>query len=122
MENLILTEESFTREHKTADTILQEREEKDQREYTDIILRCKQKAKPRAVEYLKASVIQELPNGDLLMKATVVDNEQFWFGALLSMGDNIEVIEPEKIRRRVLSAAEKIISLYNYDKSLSYIP
>ena len=85
-------------------------------------MRCKQKAKPRAVEYLKASVIQELPNGDLLMKATVVDNEQFWFGALLSMGDNIEVIEPEKIRRRVLSAAEKIISLYNYDKSLSYIP
>ncbi len=122
MENLILTEEPFTREHKRADTILQEREQKDQREYTDIILRCKQKAKSRAVEYLKASTIQEFPNGDLLMKATVVDNEQFWFGALLSMGDNIEVIEPEKIRRCVLSAAEKIISLYNYDKSLSYIP
>ena len=46
------------------------------------------------------------------MEATVVENEQLWIGTLLSLGDNVEVIKPEKIRIRLLESAEKIISLY----------
>ena len=47
------------------------------------------------------------------MTLYVIENEHLWFGTLLSMGDKIEILEPEYIRTRVLEAAEKIISLYN---------
>lgn len=46
------------------------------------------------------------------MKITVVENEQFWLGTLLSLGDDVEVIEPNEIRNRLFEAASRIISLY----------
>lgn len=46
------------------------------------------------------------------MKLTVVENEQLWIGTLLSLGDDVEVITPENIRRRLADAASKIVSLY----------
>ena len=46
------------------------------------------------------------------MKLTVVENEHFWIGTLLSLSDNVEVIAPEEVRKRLLESAEKIISLY----------
>ena len=47
------------------------------------------------------------------MKLTVVENEQFWIGTLLSLGDSVEVIEPKEIRNRLLKSAENIVSLYH---------
>lgn len=46
------------------------------------------------------------------MKLTVVENEQFWIGTLLSLGDDVEVISPAEIRKRLFEAASKIVSLY----------
>lgn len=112
MSELKVTDQPFEREHKSAADILREAEGSDSRRYTEITLRCKAAVKARVKEYLKGCVTREFPDGSALMKATVVENEQFWLGTLLSLGDGVEVIAPEEIRVRLLESAKKIISLY----------
>lgn len=112
MSDLKITDQPFVKEHKPAAVILQETDSTDSRQYTEILIRCREAARARVREYLKGSITREYPNGDVLMKATVVENEQFWIGTLLSLGDSVEVIAPEKIRMRLLESAEKIVSLY----------
>lgn len=112
MSALTVTDEAFLKEHGTADQILRQTDRKDSREYTDVLLRCRPTAKTRAIEYLKGSIVEELPDGDVLVKTCVVEKEQFWFGALLSLGNEIEVVEPETIRQRVAQTAKNILGLY----------
>lgn len=112
MSDLQITDKPFEREHRSAEYILNESAQTDSRPYIDILLKCKKAAKARCIEYLKGTVTEELPNGDVIMKTTVVENEQFWIGVLLSLGDNAEVLAPENIRSRLLESAEKIVSLY----------
>lgn len=112
MHSLQMTGRPFEREHQSAETILREAEQTDSRQYTDILVRCTAAARARTVEYLNGCILQEFPDGDTLMRLTVVENEQFWRGTLLSLGDTIEVLEPERIRRQLLQAAEAVTSLY----------
>ncbi|MDE6918068.1 MAG: WYL domain-containing protein, partial [Lachnospiraceae bacterium] len=63
-------------------------------------------------EYLSGTIVEEYADGCALMRATVVENEHLWFGTLLSLGDQAEVLSPAHIRRRVLESAEKLVSLY----------
>lgn len=112
MSHLKVTDIPFTKEHETADTILHKIDQTDSRQYTEILLKCKASAKTRIIEYLKGIVTEELPGGAALIKATIVENEQFWVGTLLSLGDNVEVISPEKIRTRLFRAAEEIAAVY----------
>ena len=46
------------------------------------------------------------------MKLTVVENEHFWFGTLLSLVNEVEVLEPQEIRDRLAESAEKFLKLY----------
>lgn len=112
MQDLKITDKPFEKEHEPADAILKRMDQTDSRSYVEILVKCKETAKARIVEYLKGTVIRELPDGDAVIKATVVENEQFWMGTLLSLGDKAEVIAPEEIRRRLLKSAEEIVSVY----------
>lgn len=112
MSDLKITDDPFMKEHESAGMILKKADQTDSRQYTSILVKCKKTAKSRAAEYLNGTVIEELPNGDFLMKLTVVENEQLWLGTLLSLGDGVEIIEPEHIRKKVMEAAKKIFFLY----------
>ena len=112
MSNLKVTDTPFVKEHESAGTIMEMIDQTDSRQYTEILLKCKEPAKARVIEYLKGTVTEELSNGDAIIKATVVENEQFWIGTLLSLGDNVEIVAPDNIRKRLLESAEKIVSLY----------
>lgn len=112
MSDLKITDKPFTKEHDSPDMILKQSDKTDSRQYTDVFIKCKERARSKAQEYLKGIVMENLSNGDTLMKFTVVENEQFWIGTLLSLGDDVEVIAPEKIRQRIFESASKIVSLY----------
>lgn len=112
MNHLQITDAPFTREHENAKQILAAIDKKDSRQYTEIFLKCKVSAKSRVMEYLKGTVLEELPDGDALIRATVVENEHFWLGTLLSLGSNVEVVSPENIIKQLLTAAEEIVGLY----------
>lgn len=110
--NIKITDNPFTKEHEPAELILQKVDATDSRKYISILVKCKETIKARVIEYLNGVVIKEYSNGEYLMELTVVENEQFWFGSLLSFGDNVEIIEPVEIRERLVDAAQKILSIY----------
>lgn len=112
MSALNLTEEPFVIQHESADIILKKIDKTDSRQYTEIFVKSKESAKARIREYLKGTIVEEYENGDALIKATIVENEQLWIGTLLSLGNLAEVLAPEKIRKRLLDAAKNIVFLY----------
>ena len=87
---------------------------------TEVTVLCKAKARAKAGEYLNGVVTRELDGGDCEMLLYVVEREHLWFGTLLSLGDDIEVLSPVYLRRRIAAAAKKITALYgNGDNTLS---
>lgn len=113
MRNAKIVEVPFTKEHADAETILQSQNQKSPQQCTEIHIRCKSEARAKAAEYLNGVITHEYENGDCDMTLHVIENEQFWFGMVLSLTDGIEILEPERIRRRVLETAEKITDLYS---------
>lgn len=119
MEELKITNIPFIKEHEPADIILKKTDKTDSRQYTDILVKCKKEVKLRAIEYLNGTIIEKYANGDTLMNLTVVENEQLWIGTLLSLGDNVVVLSPERIKNKLVEAASKVLSLYtNTQKTL----
>ena len=102
----------FAREHGPAEEVLRRADQTDSRRYTEVLVKCGREAAVRAGEYLKGEGIERYPDGSVLLKLRVVENEQLWLGLLLSLGDQVEVVSPERIRRRVGETAEKIAALY----------
>lgn len=111
MNGVEVTDTGFTREHADAETILCQNAGEAQPQ-TEIRIRCTDKARARAIEYLNGTVIREYEDGGCEMLLRVIEREQLWFGALLSLGDGAEVLAPEHIRQQVRETAEKIIRLY----------
>lgn len=113
MSDIVQTKLPFSREHKAASKILETIDHTDMRTYTQVTLRCKPSVAARAAEYLRGSAVETYENGDLRMELAVDESEFFWFGALLALGDAVEVLAPELIRERVRDAAKKITGLYS---------
>ena len=112
MRELEITDSAFTRKHANADVILYSIDQKAPRPVTVVKALCKTEAKARAIEYLNGVILEEHENGDALLTLHVSESEAFWLGMLISLGDGVEVIEPEHIRQRILTAAESLVNLY----------
>jgi predicted DNA-binding transcriptional regulator YafY len=112
MSDLKITDAIFTQEHESADKILYNADKTNKQTSTNITVRCKAEVKIQVMEYLKGELLEELDTGDVMMNLSVMESELFWFGALLSLGDKIEILEPDRIRLKVLEAAKKVVSLY----------
>lgn len=112
MSDLQITDAVFTQKHESTDRILYNADRANQQTSTNITVRCKAEVKIQVVEYLKGELLEKLDTGEVLMRLHVIESEFFWFGALLSLGDKIEVLEPERIRLQVLEAAKKVVCLY----------
>ncbi|MDD3243414.1 MAG: YafY family protein [Eubacteriales bacterium] len=89
----------------------------DTREYWDVLLRGEADVRAACVEYLNGTITEELADGGFLMRLHVPCGERFWLGAVLSMGGQVTVLEPEALRRRVCVLCQAIQR--NYDIQLS---
>ena len=47
------------------------------------------------------------------MEIHIVENEQWWIGVVLSQGKEVEIIEPEHIKERIINSAKDILFLYD---------
>lgn len=113
MENLEVMKGTFLREHPTAEVILQDEGQQDcKQDTTEISVKCKQEAVYRLKEYLHGQVVENLQDGMAIMKLSVVEQEQWWIGILLSLGDAVEVLSPMHVKERLIGLAEKILFLY----------
>jgi predicted DNA-binding transcriptional regulator YafY len=113
MRNLELTNKSISRVHESAELLLKRNDEQDTRQYLDIKLFCKLEIRLRAIEHLNGVIESEYENGDFIMNLHLPQNEQLWFGTLLSLGNLVRVIEPEDLKYRLCDKCTDILNLYN---------
>ena len=111
MERLRETEIANTKEHVLSDINI----EADYSDRIQVRLYAKASARAGCREYLNGQITREYENGDFEYCFSVPEHETFWFGALLSFGSQVRVLEPERIRERILRTCEEIRA--EYEKS-----
>lgn len=112
MEDLEITEDAFSKEHGSPQTILANHDKNNMVTHTKVIVKCNPDFITKSYEYLNGKVLKYLDSNTVLMELSVVEKEQLWLGTLLSLGDDIEVLFPQHIKERLISCAQKVISLY----------
>lgn len=114
MAEVSITKESFTKEHLPAEEILSECDNanKGKDTITKIRLHCYQNAIHRLKEYLNGKIVETYEDGSAIVEIYVVEDEQWWIGVVLSQGKDVEVLEPEHIRNRIVEYAKDILLLY----------
>lgn len=114
MEDVSVTEDEFSKEHMSAEEILNDCNNSYQGKdkTTKVKMRCHGNAIHRIKEYLNGQLIEALKDGTAIMEIHIVENEQWWIGVVLSQGNEVEVIGPEHIKERIIECAKDILFLY----------
>ena len=80
---------------------------------TRVRMRCRGNAIHRIKEYLNGQIIKNCDDGSSIMEIHIVEKEQWWIGVVLSQGKDVEIIEPEDIKERIINSAKDILFLYD---------
>ena len=93
--------------------------EPPRRETDAELIRVRLIGKPcaRAVcrEYLNGRITAEHENGDFEYEFTVPGHEFFWFGAILSLGSNVRILEPAGLRERIVNTCKEVLTEYEHN-------
>jgi predicted DNA-binding transcriptional regulator YafY len=101
----------FSREHGSAQEVLEGLNQADVREVWQVRLLIKGEARQQAEEYLKARLVEEKENGDAVYDFCA-PFERMWFSLLLGFGDRVQVLEPEELQKRLRNSAREVLALY----------
>lgn len=114
MEEVCITEDKFSKEHRSVEDILNDCSSSYQGKdvSTKVRLRCRGNAIHRIKEYLNGQLIETFEDGTAFMEIRIVEDEQWWIGVVLSQGNEVEVIEPEHIKNRIIECTKDILFLY----------
>lgn len=112
MSEIEISKESFQKIHEAPNIILKNMEQKSEEAIEKVCIRCGKSVKAKVIEYLNGKVEQEYENGDCDISCYIVPREFHWFGALMALGNGVEVLEPEWVKERLIETAEKILKLY----------
>lgn len=112
MDNLKMSEKENTKIHnlKEVNNILEN--SADDRKKLTILLKCKEKLKSKCREYFNGNITKEYENGDFEYEIVVPENEQFWYGVILSFGKNVKVLAPAELVNRIKEDCTGIIQMY----------
>lgn len=114
MGDVCLSEEPFSKDHMSAETILNKCDNayKGKDISTKVRMRCRGNAIYRIKEYLNGKLVEVFEDGTAMMEVHIVEDEQWWIGVILSQGKGVEIIEPEHIKNRIVECAKEILFLY----------
>ncbi|MHA6529687.1 helix-turn-helix transcriptional regulator [Paenibacillus sp. BAC0078] len=85
----------------------------DHRHSINVKLLCPAEGRVLLEEAFPNAEVLEVRGEGLVMSFTVPDEENGWFGRLLEHSDLIAVLEPESLRERMRSLAERIVKKYD---------
>lgn len=120
MEHLIVLDTEFEHVHSDIGSLLEKHWADDKRPFCTVKLKCRKEVRAVVCEYLNGTILKECEDGDFLFSFQAPEQERLWFSLLLSLGGSVTVLEPVKLRERLLEKAGEIIRLYeNQDIKLS---
>lgn len=113
MDNIGITNHQNSIEHNVNYAKEQWEKQADNRKHLTIKLYCSNEIKVKCMEYLNGTIENEFENGDITITLSVPENEQFWYGVLLSFGNKIKILEPEELRQKICMTCQDILQEYN---------
>lgn len=108
MEDLRETDIRYTRDHDVSEIKSSGSREK----IMHVRLYGKACVRAKCREYLNGRIVQEFENGDFMFCFSVPEHETFWYGAILSFGNHVRIIEPPELKERILKTCREIQAEY----------
>lgn len=115
MEQLTMTGKRNTREHsmqKALERIEYAKGKESAQETIEIKLLGKPGIKAKCKEYLKGSITKEYENGEFEFCFTVPEKEFFWYGVVLSFGNDAKILEPQRVAERIVTTCHEVLKVY----------
>lgn len=84
----------------------------DNRKATKLKIKCSDRVFIGFNEYFQNLEVIEKNEGYYSVILHVIEEERMWFAFMLSFGNDIEIIEPNHIRKRMYDHSKKIIDIY----------
>lgn len=81
-------------------------------ECDNILIKCKQPSIMKAIEYLNAKIIETYDNGECLMSMSLPKNESAWKATLLSLGNDIKIIEPQSLIEELNEYCKQFLNIH----------
>lgn len=103
MEEIAVLDKGHSVCHEERDIVLQ-----DNREGITVTLRGNAAIRSKCREYLNGQVTKEYQNGDFEFQFCVPEREIYWYGVLLSFGNNVTVLEPQSVIDRILATCDEV--------------
>ncbi len=110
MDKLMVTEIKSAKNHSITDIRLKTNDSNNN--VVNIKLYGKANIKSKCREYLNGQITKEYENGDFEFCFSVPRHESFWYGVILSFGNNAKIIEPQEIKERILTTCKEIQEEY----------
>ena len=112
MDELTILEKKNELTHQIKEICLEMEKWEDTRQVIEVVIFCKAKLRSRCREYLNGRITREYENGDFEYSMEVPENEQFWYGVLLSFGEDAKVIAPKELILRMVKQCRSVIENY----------
>ena len=109
MEALLVTDQCITMKHSLSKVM---EEWSDTQKMIEIRAMGVAQIKIKCREYLNIEITREFENGDFEFCLHVPENETFWFGVLLSFGNQVKVLEPQGVIDKISQVCEEVLSIY----------
>lgn len=100
----------FSRQHPEAEQLLAA--QTDTRPYHNVKLSARCELRVSLEERFPLAHMTEDGKGGLIAEFTVPEEEKGWYGALLSYGSKVLVLEPDSLRKAVIATAREIVEAY----------
>jgi len=108
---LAVLDKEFIRRKKSYLDVL-ENENRGSNETEIIKLKFKKRQRVTIEDYFDENSIQDLDNGDLIVKMQVPKGDTWIYKMILGYGDDVEVLEPEYMRKKIKNILKNIIEKY----------
>lgn len=109
MEHPCITRKSITRQYSLQDALANLAPAQN---LIQVKLKGKAKVKAKCKEYLNGEITKEYENGDFEYSLTVPENETFWYGVILSCGNDVKILEPQSVIERIVTTCKVIMKEY----------
>lgn len=106
------TEEKFSKKYFNRKQILEDLLSETTQKMVTITLYCKAEILVSLQDYFHNGTIEKQTEEGFVFTFEVPMGERFWFGILMSFGDQLKVLSPKSVQQRLLTYAEKIKNNY----------
>lgn len=110
MEQLEVLEQENTIDHAHREIVIS-----DDRNMVTVTLHGNAGIKSKCREYLNGEIREEYEDGSFVYQFTAPENEFFWFGVILSLGNNVTILEPQSVIDRIVAACDAAGKQYKED-------